>query len=197
MIKTTTISPLMTQKDETIRMTFEKEKKRLFDFIRKRVPGKADAEDVLQDVFYQFAATFSPLEPIEQITSWLFKVARNKIIDRSRKHKPESIEKYSFVNQNGNEGVENSILNIFFDKNNNPEDDYARSLVWEALQEALEDLPEEQKEVFILHEIEGRDFKEISEMKNVSVNTLLSRKRYAVLYLRERLKDLYKEMLNN
>jgi RNA polymerase sigma factor (sigma-70 family) len=196
MIETTSITPLMAQKDETIRNTFQKEKKRLFDFIRKRVPGKADAEDVLQDVFYQFTASFSALEPIEQITSWLFKVARNKIIDRSRKHKPESIEKYSFVNQNG-EDIENSILNVFFDKNNNPEDDYARSLVWETLQEALDDLPEEQKEVFILHEIEGRDFKEIAAMKNVSVNTLLSRKRYAVLYLRERLKDLYKEMLNN
>jgi RNA polymerase sigma factor (sigma-70 family) len=192
----TTITSLMAQKEETIKNAFQKEKSRLFDFIRKRVPGKADAEDVLQDVFFQFTTSFSALEPIEQISSWLFKVARNKIIDRSRKHKPESIEKYSFGNTDGDEGMENSILNVFFDPLNNPEDDYARSLMWEALEAALNELPEEQREVFVLHEIEGRDFKEISEMKKVSVNTLLSRKRYAVLHLRKKLKDFYDEMLN-
>lgn len=186
----------MAQKEETIHKTFQKEKGRLFDFIRKRVPGKADAEDVLQDVFYQFTTSFRALEPIEQISSWLFKVARNKIIDRARKRKPESIEKYSYGNADGEDTGENSLLNGFFDKNNNPEDDYARTMLWEALEEALEELPTEQKEVFILHEIEGRDFKEIAEMKNVSVNTLLSRKRYAVLHLRKRLQDIYNEMLN-
>jgi len=183
----------MAQKDETIRNTFQQEQKRLLEFIRKRVPGKADAEDILQDVFYQLTQNFSALQPIEQMSSWLFKVARNKIIDKYRKHKPESIEKYSSTNE---ESDGYSFLNFFFDPKNNPEDEYTKAVIWEALAEALEELPEEQREAFILHEIEGRDFKEIAEMKGVTVNTLLSRKRYAVLYLRKRLKDLYEEMLN-
>jgi RNA polymerase sigma factor (sigma-70 family) len=193
MKNTITLESLMAKKDETIRNTFQQEQKRLLEFIRKRVPGKADAEDILQDVFYQLMENFTPLQPIEQMSSWLFKVARNKIIDKYRKHKPESIEKYSSSNE---ESDGYTFLNFFFDPKNNPEDEYTKSLIWNALADALEELPEEQREVFILHEIEGRDFKEIAELKGVSVNTLLSRKRYAVLYLRKRLKDFYDEMLN-
>ncbi|MBX9853749.1 MAG: sigma-70 family RNA polymerase sigma factor [Cytophagaceae bacterium] len=182
----------MAEKEETIRNTFQKEKKKLFQFIRKRVPAKEDAEDILQDVFYQLIKNFTPLEPMEQISSWLFKVARNKITDKYRKQKPESYEKYVSEDSEG----ENYFLQRFFDPKNNPEDEYFRSVIWDALIEALEELPEEQKEVFVLHEIEEKDFKEISEIIGVSVNTLLSRKRYAVLYLRKRLNEFYKELLN-
>jgi RNA polymerase sigma factor (sigma-70 family) len=188
-----TLPVLMAHKEETIRNAFQKDKSRLFEFIRKRVPSKADAEDVLQDVFFQLTQSLSALQPIEQISAWLFKVARNKIIDRHRKHKPESIEKFSSTDE---EGSSYTILNLFPDPDNNPEDLYLRSLIKDALEEALDELPEEQRDVFIMHEIEGRDFKEIAELKNVSVNTLLSRKRYAVLFLRERLKVLYNELLN-
>lgn len=185
------IAPSMTERQETVRAAFQKERKKLFDFIRRRVPGKADAEDILQDVFFQLT---HQLEPIEQVTSWLFTVARNKITDRYRKKKPESLEKY----QRENEDISDSpFLRGFFDPQNTPEDDLTRSLIWDAVEEALQELPKEQREVFVLHEIDGKDFKEIAEMKGVSVNTLLSRKRYAVLHLREKLKTLYDELLNN
>lgn len=188
-----TIPILMAQKEETIRNAFQKDKSRLFEFIRKRVPDKADAEDVLQDVFFQLMQSLSSLQPIEQVSAWLFKVARNKIIDRHRKHKPESIEKFSTTDEDGSQYT---ILNLFPDPDNNPEDVYMRALIMDALEEALDELPAEQRDVFVLHEIEGRDFKEIAEIKKVSVNTLLSRKRYAVLFLREKLKDVYNELLN-
>ncbi len=164
--------------------------KRLLGFIRKRVNNEADAEDILQDVFYQLIGN---TQPIEQLTGWLFTVARNKITDKSRKHKPDLLEDL-FSNADGEE-----LLNwteMFFDATDNPETDYLRSLFWEALNNALKELPEEQRFVFELNELEGIPFKEISEMTGVSVNTLLSRKRYAVLHLRERLQTLRYELLN-
>ena len=164
--------------------------KRLLGFIRKRVNNEADAEDILQDVFYQLIGN---TQPIEQLTGWLFTVARNKITDKSRKHKPDLLEDL-FSNADGEE-----LLNwteMFFDATDNPETDYLRSLFWEALTNALKELPEEQRTVFELNELEGIPFKEISEQTAVSVNTLLSRKRYAVLHLRERLQTLRSELLN-
>lgn len=163
--------------------------KRLRGFIRKRVRNEADAEDILQDVFYQFIGN---TEPIEQLTSWLFAVTRNKIIDKQRKHKPDLIEDVYATDD------EESLnwSELFFDSNDNPETDYLRTLFWEVLNEALDELPEEQKQVFILNELEGVPFKIIAEQTGETVNTLISRKRYAVLHLRERLQVLRDELLN-
>ena len=164
--------------------------KRLRGFIRKRVGNEADAEDILQDVFYQFIGN---TEPIEQLTSWLFTVTRNKITDRKRKRKPELIEDV-YTNTGDEESLNWS--DFFFDTKENPETDYLRSLFWEALNSALDELPEEQKFVFVLNELEGVPFKIIAEQTGETINTLISRKRYAVLHLRERLQVLRDELLN-
>jgi len=164
--------------------------KRLLGFIRKRVPNEADAEDVLQDVFYQFVGN---TQPIEQLTAWLFTVARNKITDRQRKHKPEALEDL-FRDDESDESF--NWTEILLDGNDNPERDYLRNLFWEELNAALQELPKEQRDVFVQHELEGISFKELSEQTGESVNTLISRKRYAVLHLRERLRVLKDELLN-
>jgi RNA polymerase sigma factor (sigma-70 family) len=165
--------------------------KRLMGFIRKRVSNEADAEDILQDVFYQFVGN---TQPIEQMTAWLFTVARNKIIDRQRKKRPEALEDL-FGEEEGEEGGLN-WTEFLFDASDNPEKDYLRNLFWEELNNALNELPPEQKQVFILNELEGVPFKEIAERTGETVNTLLSRKRYAVLHLRNRLSVLKDELLN-
>jgi len=178
-----------TEQDRTIEQAVHAERKRLFDFIRRRVRNEADAEDILQDVFYQLVTSYSLTEPIERLTSWLFTVARNKVIDWYRKRRPEALP--------ADEDDPSAPLNledILFDPKENPDEVYARSLVWTELAEALDELPEEQREVFVLHELEGRSFKEIAELTGEPINTLLSRKRYAVLFLREQLKELYDEI---
>ncbi len=164
--------------------------KRLMGFIRKRVSSEADAEDILQDVFYQFIGNTTP---IEQLTSWLFTVTRNKITDKQRKKKPELLE--DLYVSHDDEGFEWSDL--FFDDKNNPESEYMRSLFWDALYTALNELPAPQRDAFVLNEIEGIPFKEIAEQTGDTVNTLISRKRYAVLHLRERLGSLKNELLNH
>ena len=164
--------------------------KRLLGFIRKRVNNEADAEDILQDVWYQFTAT---AEPIEQLGSWLFTVARNKKTDRYRKKKPEFLE--DLLSGEDEEGVV-GFRDILFDDSNNPETEHLRSLFWELLNEALQELPKEQRDVFVLNELEDIPFKDIAERTGASVNTLISRKRYAVLHLRNRLQDLRDELLN-
>lgn len=163
--------------------------KRLMGFIRKRVNNEADAEDILQDVFYQFIGN---TQPIEQLTAWLFTVTRNKITDRQRKRKPDLLED---VYTEADEESNFDWTNLFFDESNNPETDYLRNLFWEALHDALNELPQAQRDVFILNEIEGIPFKTLSEQTGDSINTLLSRKRYAVLHLRERLGSLRNELL--
>lgn len=165
--------------------------KRLMGFIRKRVSSEADAEDILQDVFYQFIGN---TKPIEQLTAWLFTVTRNKITDRQRKHKPVLLEDM-YPETDGESAFD--WADLFFDEGNNPESDYLRNLFWEALYAALNELPPAQKQVFILNEIEGVPFKTIAEQTGETINTLLSRKRYAVLHLRERLGSLRDELLNN
>lgn len=164
--------------------------KRLFGFIRKRVTNEADAEDVLQDVFYQFIGNS---QPIEQLSSWLFTVARNKITDRQRKHKPEALEDL-FGQEDNDEAF--SWPDLLFDNSSNPEKEYLRTLFWEELNAALEELPAEQRDVFVKHEMEGVPFKELAEQSGETVNTLISRKRYAVLHLRDRLQVLKTELLN-
>lgn len=164
--------------------------KRLKGFIRKRVSNEADVEDILQDVFYQFIGN---TKPIEQLTAWLFTVTRNKITDKQRKQKPELINDL-FIDAEDEMSFDWSEL--FLDNSNNPETAYLRNLFWETLNEALDELPPAQKEVFVLNEIEGVPFKTISEQTGETINTLLSRKRYAVLHLRERLAGLRDELLN-
>lgn len=171
-----------------IERTAHQERERLLGFIKRRVRNESDAEDIVQEVFFQLASSYSVTEPIEKLTAWLFHVTRNKIIDWYRRRRPETVPLDS------QEADSRLMLDeILFDAGQDPGALYARSLVWTELADALDDLPEEQREVFVLHELEGRSFKEIAEKTGEPMNTLLSRKRYAVLYLRERLQDLYDE----
>lgn len=167
---------------------------RLKGFIRKRVQNADDADDILQEVYYQLAEADRLLKPIDQMAAWLFTVARNRITDLYRKKKTESMPE--FLSETDEEGVFGEIRNLMFDNGSSPEDDYLRSLVWIELEKALSELPEEQRLVFELTEMKGLSFKEISAQTGVTVNTLISRKRYAVLVLRERLQLIYDELIN-
>lgn len=187
-----TISSQMTEtRKSNITEVINTYSKRLMGFIRKRVNNEADAEDILQDVFYQFIGN---TKPIEQLTAWLFTVTRNKITDKQRKHKPDLLE--DIYTEADSESAFD-WTDMFFDETNNPETEYLRNLFWEALYTALNELPAAQRDVFILNEIEGVPFKTIAEQTGETINTLLSRKRYAVLHLRERLSILRDELLQN
>jgi len=187
-----TISSQMTEtRKSNITEVINTYSKRLMGFIRKRVNNEADAEDILQDVFYQFIGN---TKPIEQLTAWLFTVTRNKITDKQRKHKPDLLEDI-YTDADSESAFD--WTDMFFDESNNPETEYLRNLFWEALHAALNELPAAQREVFILNEIEGVPFKTIAEQSGETINTLLSRKRYAVLHLRERLSILRDELLYN
>jgi len=173
---------------------FKQYQKQLRAFIGKRVSSKEDGEDILQDVFYQLSKIDLEENPIQKVSSWLYAVARNLIIDRSRKQKEEEMpyrkkpdEDDSFIDE---------LTVLILDEDASPELDYVKALVWEELAIALAELPEEQRVVFELTELQGISFKEISESTGVTVNTLISRKRYAVLHLRKRLSTLYNELLN-
>ena len=167
---------------------------RLEGFIRKRVRTIEDADDILQDVYYQLADADRLLKPIDQMAAWLFTIARNRITDLYRKKKTESMPE--IFTESDYEGIFIEFRNLMFDDGSTPEDEYLRSLVWTELEKALDELPEEQRLAFELTEMKGLSFKEISEQTGVTVNTLISRKRYAVLVLRERLKLIYDELLN-
>ncbi len=182
--------------NKSIKETVKKEGPRLLNFIRKRVPETEDAEDVLQDVFYQLVETYRMMKPVEEVTSWLFTVARNKITDLFRKNKPVQIDSILTL-QNDETGEMLNLAEILPAEGESPEMRMLRLTVMDEIEEALGELPKEQREIFILHEIEHKSFKEISEITGVSINTLLSRKRYAVLFLRERLRELYKELTTN
>jgi RNA polymerase sigma factor (sigma-70 family) len=179
----------MTQ-DERISEVVKREQSRLRNFIRWRVPDPRDAEDILQDVFYELVEANRLLVPIEHVTGWLFRVARNRITDLFRKKKPEGLEDGAL----GEEDEERVRWeDLLPSAEAGPEALYARNVLLDEIDAALEELPEEQREVFMAHELEGRSFKEMAAESGVSVNTLLSRKRYAVLHLRERLQSIYEE----
>ncbi len=192
------LSPLMTQQQsEIIEQAVKNERKKLLQFIKTRVANEEDARDILQDVFYQLASNRSMVDTIENMASWLYRVTRNKIIDWYRKRKTESIDTSVAFDDEDEDGYFSGLASISSDESENPDEIFERQLVWETMYEALNELPAEQREVFILHELENKSFNEIAEQTGVSVNTLLSRKRYAVLYLREKLKGTYDEFFNN
>ena len=178
------------EQDQRISDVVTREQSRLRNFIRRRVADPGDAEDILQDVFYELVEANRLLMPIGHVTGWLFRVARNRIIDLFRKKKPESFSD-SAVTDEDDELL--YLHDLLPSPDAGPEALYARSVLLEELESALDELPDEQREVFVAHEIEGRSFKEMSAQTGVSVNTLLSRKRYAVLHLRERLQSIYDE----
>jgi RNA polymerase sigma factor (sigma-70 family) len=180
----------MTEQDRRISEVVAGEGSRLRNFIRRRVPNPADAEDIVQEVFYELVEANRLLMPIEHVTGWLFRVARNRITDLFRKKKPENFSNAAIEDQ---EGELLRIEDLLPSPDAGPEAQYARSVLLDELQFALSELPDEQREVFVAHELEGRSFKELSAETGVSVNTLLSRKRYAVLHLREHLQNVYDE----
>lgn len=167
---------------------------RLAGFIRKRVKRLEDAEDILQEVYFQLAEADRLMKPIDEMAAWLFTVARNRITDLYRKKKPELLPEFLTDEEFDDTGA--VLGELLANNGETPENEFVRSLVWDELAAALADLPPEQREVFELTEFEGLPFKEIAEMTGAPVNTLISRKRYAVLYLRERLSVLYDEIIN-
>lgn len=181
--------------NERIKETVQKERKRLLNFIRKRVSNQDDAEDILQDVFYQFTQYLRVGTEVDSITGWLFAVTRNRITDWFRKKREDNFSDYQFKSEDGQDTL--FLSDILPDNAPGADAPMLRKVMMEAIMEALEELPEEQRYVFLQHEVEGKSFKEIAAATGVTVNTLLSRKRYAVLYLRERLADLYNEFLNS
>jgi RNA polymerase sigma factor (sigma-70 family) len=180
--------PTTADQDQAITATVLRERSKLVSFIRRRVADQTDAEDILQDVFYEFTQAHRLPEPIEQVSAWLYRVARNRIIDRFRKKKEVPLD--DMVDEDG-EAYRLDLLLPAADAG--PEHAYHRAMLLEQLQAALEELPPNQRDVFIAHELDGLSFKDMALQSGVSVNTLLARKRYAVLHLRARLQDLYNE----
>jgi len=180
----------MTEQDRRISEIVAKERSRLRNFIRRRVPDPSDAEDIVQEVFYELVEANRLLMPIEHVTGWLFRVARNRIIDLLRKKKPQA---FSDAAVEGEGGEMLQIEDLLPSPDAGPEALYFRHVLLDELELALDELPEEQHDVFVAHELEGRSFKDLAAETGVSVNTLLSRKRYAVLHLRERLQSIYDE----
>jgi RNA polymerase sigma factor (sigma-70 family) len=179
------------EQDRRISEVVRREQSRLRNFIRRRVPDPRDAEDILQDVFYELVEANRLLMPIEQVTAWLFRVARNRITDLFRRKEPGSLGDAAVADEN------DELLrleDLLPSPDAGPEALYARNVLLHELELAVDELPKEQREVFVAHELEGRSFKEIAATTGVSVNTLLSRKRYAVLHLRKRLQGTYDEL---
>lgn len=181
-------------RNQEISEIYKKYQSPLRNFIAQRIPSKEDCEDVLQNVFYQLSKTDTEENPIEQISAWLYAVARNQIIDRSRKKKEEPMPSYT---NNEGETVFIEELTETILSSDAPDMELIKTLIWEELEIALAELPPEQRNVFELNELEGFSFKEIAEATGLGVNTLISQKRYAVLHLRKRLYDLYQELLSD
>lgn len=187
-----TIEPgkLRSEQNRRISEAIQLEGRRLFHFIRKRVDDEEDAEDILQDVFSELIEAYRLMKPVEQVGAWLYRVARNRIIDRFRKRRPEGRREIAL---DPSEEDAPPLEDLLPSPDAGPEALYARSLLMEELDAALAELPREQREVFIAHEIDGRSFKQLAEETGLSINTLLSRKRYATLHLRRRLQAIYEE----
>lgn len=183
------------KESEKIGAVYKDERKRLLGYIRNRISDRVEAEDILQDVFYQLTVGFRDIRRIENLTAWLYRVADNRITDLFRKKKPVSIN-YSENAKDSDDGPL-TLEEILPSLGTTHEDDEIREMTWEAIDETLSELPEEQSNVFIANEFEDMSFKEISEKTGIGINTLISRKRYAVLALRGRLNELYKLLKNN
>jgi RNA polymerase sigma factor (sigma-70 family) len=180
----------MTEPDREISEIVAEQRARLRNFIRRRVPNPSDAEDIVQEVFYELVEANRLLMPIEQVTGWLFRVARNRIIDLLRKKKPQT---FSDAAVEGEGGEMLYIEDLLPSADAGPEALYIGNVLHDTLELAIDELPDDQRDVFVAHELEGRSFKEMAAATGVGVNTLLSRKRYAVLHLRERLQSVYDE----
>ena len=177
------------EQDQRISEVVKREQSRLRNFIRRRVPDPRDAEDILQDVFSELVEANRLLMPIQHVTGWMFRVARNRITDLFRKKRPESLSDIVV----GEDDESLRLEDLLPSPDAGPEALYARSVLLEELESAIDELPEEQREVFLAHEVEGRSFKEMAAATGVNINTLLARKHYAVLHLRERLQTIYEE----
>jgi RNA polymerase sigma factor (sigma-70 family) len=181
------------EQNQLLSQAMERDEPRLRSFIRKHVADSGDAEDVLQDVFYELLEAYRLMKPVEHVTAWLFRVARNRMIDLFRRKKAGSLNEPVVAGEEGDILVLEDLLPS---AEAGPEAAYARNLLIDALDDALEELPPMQRDVFIAHELEGRSFKEISAETGLSVNTLLSRKHYAVLHLRRRLQSIHENFVN-
>jgi len=181
------------EQDRRISEVVDLERARLRNFVRRRVSDERDVEDILQDVFYELVEAYRTMKPIERVSAWLYRVARNRITDLFRKKRPEALDKDQL------EGVADGepllLEDLLPSPDAGPEAVYARTLLLEELDAALDELPEEQSQVFVAHEIEGRSFKELAQATGLNVNTLVLRKHYAVVHLRERLEAIYNECL--
>jgi RNA polymerase sigma factor (sigma-70 family) len=185
--------PNLSAQNQLISDALQNDEPRLRSFIRRHVADSGDAEDILQDVLYEFISSYRLMQPIEHVSAWLFRVARNRIIDLFRKKKP-SASLSDPISSDEDESL--SLEDLLPSPDDGPDAAYLHSLLLTALDEALEELPANQREIFLAHEVEGQSFKEIAAETGVSINTLLSRKRYAVLHLRERLQFIYTSFLD-
>ena len=174
------------EQDQLISEALERDQPRLRSFIRKHVTDTSEAEDILQDVFYELLEAYRLMKPIEHVTAWLFRVARNRMVDLFRRKKPSSLNNPASIEEDAD-----TLEDLLPSEDAGPEAAYARNLLLDALDEALDELPAAQREVFVAHELMGRSFKDISVDTGLSVNTLLSRKHYAVLHLRQSLQSIY------
>jgi RNA polymerase sigma factor (sigma-70 family) len=179
--------------ERRINEAIQQERPRLRNFIRRRVADEGDAEDILQDVFYELVQAYRMMKPIEQVGAWLYRVARNRIIDLFRRARPQQSLADPVVNEDG--GGDMTLEDLLPSPDAGPEAAFARGVLVDELTAAIDELPPEQRLVFVAHEIEGRSFKELAEETGASVNTLLSRKRYAVMHLRKRLQSIHEEFI--
>ena len=180
----------ITEQDKLISQAMERDEPRLRSFIRKHVANTSDAEDIVQEAFYELLEAYRLMKPVEHVTAWLFRVARNRMIDLFRKKRPESLNEPVI---SAEDGGTLSLEDLLPSAEASPEAAYARNMLLDELEDAIDELPEAQREVFVAHELKGRSFKEISAETGLSVNTLLSRKHYAVLHLRRRLQAIYED----